>query len=93
MTLYIVPWAMKYIIILASVAAIVCVVDIVMIVRRKVERLLPLIDSILVIAGLMAVVGTGMALIYSLNAIAGSNNLNSRNFFLKERKQKGIGLR
>ncbi len=81
MIIYVIPWAIKYTIILASIAAIVAVVDIIMLVRERstasLKGFLPAIDSILVIAGFMAVVGTCMAVFNSLNSIAGSNSLTN----------------
>jgi hypothetical protein len=76
MTQYVIPGAIKYIMVLASVAAIVAAVDIVMLVKRKgtthLKGILPAIDSILVIAGFMAFSGSFIALIQSANKIAGS---------------------
>jgi hypothetical protein len=76
MTLYVVPWAMNYIIVLASITAIVTVTDIVMLARNRgtarLKGLLPAIDSILIIAGFMAFSGSFITFIYSANKIAGS---------------------
>ena len=71
---YLDPYAMKFILATAAVALIVAIADIVLLVRRRgtarLERLLPAVDSILVIAGFMAFTGTGMALIQSAGKIA-----------------------
>lgn len=76
---YLEPVAMKFILVTTIIAAIVVIVDIVLLVRSKgtarLEGLLPAVDSILVIAGFMAFTGTGITLIQSAGKIAGSNSL------------------
>ena len=71
---YLDPYAMKFILATAAVALIVAIADIVLLVRRRgtarLERLLPAVDSILVIAGFMAFTGTGIVLIRSAGKIA-----------------------
>ena len=70
---FIEPWAMKFILVTAVVAAVVAVTDTILLVRCKgtprLEQLLPAVDSILVIAGFMASTGTCIVLIRSLQKI------------------------
>lgn len=66
---YLEPTAMKFILVTATLAAVVTIADIVLLFQRRdaarLKELLPAVDSILVIAGFMVFTGTGVALVQS----------------------------
>ena len=94
---YLEPVAMKFILVLAAVAAAVAIADVVLLVRRKgtarLEGLLPAVDSILVIAGFMAFTGTGIALTQSAGKIASSKILMEETFSkIAQREQISLSV-
>jgi hypothetical protein len=77
---YLEPVSLKFIFWTAAVAAAVVIADAVILLRSngipRLRVLRPAVDSVLVIAGFMAFIGTGIAMIQSFNRIASARDLN-----------------